>query len=211
MSLIVHGRASSSNVQAVMWGAAELGLVVTRRDVGGKFGGTDDPAYRAMNPMGRVPTLEDGDLKMFESAAILRHLVATYPREGFEASPRADMWAEWAKGTPCRGWLLDVFWAFYRTPEAARDMDAVMAAQRHYEAMLTIAMAQKGAADWMMGAQISLADIWLGHLLYRYFTVDLPRDVPVGLQAYYDRLCARDAYRTHVMIDYSELKGRLSF
>jgi glutathione S-transferase len=89
MSLIVHGRASSSNVQAVMWGIAELGLDVDRRDVGGRFGGNDTPEFLAMNPMGKVPVLQDGDVTLFESAAILRYLVARYGGGGLEHGPRA--------------------------------------------------------------------------------------------------------------------------
>ncbi|MBD3664250.1 glutathione S-transferase N-terminal domain-containing protein [Sulfitobacter sp. TSTF-M16] len=211
MTLIVHGRASSSNVQAVMWGAAELGLTVERRDVGGKFGGNDAPEYRALNPMGLIPTLEDGATVMFESAAILRYLVAQYPRSDFCVTPQADMWAEWAKGTLSRAFLLPVFWGYYRTPEAERDMDQVRVDFRTYEGLLGMAMRQRGDNKWLMGDRISLADIWAGHLLFRYFTIDLPRDVPFGLQAYYDMLCARDAFQTHVMVDYSELKGRLAF
>ena len=50
--LIIHGRATSSNVQTVTWAAAELGLEFDRLDVGGAFGGTDTAEYRALNPMG---------------------------------------------------------------------------------------------------------------------------------------------------------------
>ena len=56
--LKVWGRATSSNVQKVMWTAAELGLKVERLDVGGTFGGNDTPEYLAMNPNGLVPTVE---------------------------------------------------------------------------------------------------------------------------------------------------------
>lgn len=208
MTLIVHGRATSSNVQAVMWTAAELGLEVARRDVGGRFGGNDDPGYRAINPMGLVPSLEDGPLKMFESGAIMRYLLSAYGPRPFEASPEADMWAEWAKWTLTRAWLVPVFWGYYRAPEGARDMEAVMAGQRAYEALLAMAMRQRGAGPWMRGARISLADIWVGHLLYRYFTLDLPRQVPEGAEGYYAMLQQREAFRRHVMVDYSELKGR---
>ena len=204
--MIVHGRASSSNVQAVMWGAAEMGLAPERRDVGGKFGGTDSPAFRAMNPFGKVPVLQDGDLVMFESAAILRYLQS---RTGALApSPRADMWAEWTKHSLCRAFILDVFWAYYRTPKPERDMGSVIASLRAVERMAHMAMAQRGKAAWFVGDRISLADIWLGHVLYRYFTLDLPREVPEGLAEYYEMLCARPAYATHVMVDYSELQAR---
>ncbi|GGX51925.1 glutathione S-transferase [Tateyamaria omphalii] len=211
MTLIIHGRASSSNVQAVMWGAAELGLAVERKDVGGRFGGTDTPAFRRMNPMGLVPVLEDGDRVMFESAAILRYLVTQYGEGGVVASPRDDMWAEWAKHTLCRSFTVPLFWAYYRTPEAVRDLAAVGHALRQFEANLAVAMSERGARAWMSGETLGLADIWVGHILYRYFTLDLDRRVPAGTQDYYDALTERAAYRTHVMVDYSELKGRLSF
>lgn len=211
MSVIVHGRATSSNVQAVMWTAAELGLEVDRRDVGGRFGGTDTPEFRAMNPMCLVPVLQDGDLTMFESAAILRHVLATHGPGPFAIGPVADMWAEWSKHTLCRTFILSVFWPFYRTPEGQRDMDAVIAALREFEGSCSIAMQARGDGPWITGDRISLADIWVGHVMYRYFTLDLPREVPEGLEAYYAQCEDRPAYRDHVMIDYSELKGRLQF
>lgn len=211
MSLIVHGRATSSNVQAVMWGAAELGLEVARRDVGGRFGGTDTEAYRRMNPMGLVPVLEDGETVMFESAAILRYLVGRYGNDGLTTSPGDDMWAEWAKNTLCRSFTEPVFWAFYRTPEAERDMGKVARAIAQFEQFLSMAMAQRGEGPWIAGEALGLADIWAGHVLYRYLTLGIDRTVPAGVRAYYDALTARPAYQTHVMVDYSELKGRLSF
>lgn len=209
--MIIHGRASSSNVQAVMWCAAELGVAVKRRDVGGPFGGNDTPEYLRMNPMGRVPVLQDGALVMFESAAIQRYLLATYPSENLADTPQTDMWAEWSKWSLTRAFLEPVFWAYYRTPDAERDMVKVMAALREYERLLGMAMAQRGGGTWLVGEQISLADIWCGHMLYRYFTLDLERQVPDGLAEYYDMLVARPTFQTHVMIDYSELKGRLTF
>ena len=44
----------------VLWGLGELGLPFERIDVGGAFGKTDTPEYRAMNPTGLVPTLQEG-------------------------------------------------------------------------------------------------------------------------------------------------------
>lgn len=211
MTLVVHGRASSSNVQAVMWCAAELGLVVVRRDVGGPYGGTDTPAYRRMNPMGRVPVLQDGDVTLFESAAIQRYLLATYPSDALAHTPLTESWAEWAKWTLTRAFLEPVFWGYYRTPEDQRDMDRVRADLRRYEDLLDMAMQQRGPRDWLVGDQLSLADIWCGHMLYRYFTLDLERQVPDGLEDYYASLVARETFQTHVMIEYSELKGRMTF
>lgn len=212
MSLIVHGRASSSNVQAVMWGLAELGLTAERRDVGGRFGGTDTAEFRALNPLGLVPVLQDGDTILFESPAILRYLLLEHDPEGrLATSPRGHCWAEWGKTSLCSSFLVPIFWRFYRTPEAERDMPAVTEALRRFEELAWIAMEQRGTGPYIMGERPSLPDIWIGHILFRYFTLDLPRNPPNGLEAYFATLTDRPAYRTHVMVDYSELAGRLAF
>src|SRR3546814_1023050 len=77
--IVVHGRANSSNVQKVLWLFDEVGLAFERIDRGGRFGGLDDPAYRALNPNGLVPTVIDGGLVLWESHAILRHYARQYP------------------------------------------------------------------------------------------------------------------------------------
>ena len=88
--ITVWGRATSGNVQMVMWAIAELGLDHKRLDVGGKFGGNDTPEYRAMNPNGLVPVIQDGDGPfLWESAAIVRYLGATYGDEQFWPSSPA--------------------------------------------------------------------------------------------------------------------------
>ena len=85
----IYGRATSSNVQMVMWGAAELGLAVERLDYGFGHASTKTPEFLARNPMGLVPVLQDGDLTVWESAAILRYLCAEYGHAPFyPASPR---------------------------------------------------------------------------------------------------------------------------
>jgi len=66
----VWGRATSSNVQVVMWCLAELDLPVERTDAGFTYGVTDTPEYLAMNPNGTVPTIQDGDnLPLWEKSA----------------------------------------------------------------------------------------------------------------------------------------------
>jgi glutathione S-transferase len=70
--ITLWGRASSSNVQKVLWCCDELGLTYDQVYVGREFGGNDQPWYLEMNPMGLVPTLGDGDLTIWESNTILR-------------------------------------------------------------------------------------------------------------------------------------------
>ena len=72
------GRATSGNVQKVIFLLEELGLKYVREDYGRQFNNTNTDAYRKLNPNMKVPTLVDGDLVSWESNTILRYLAAKH-------------------------------------------------------------------------------------------------------------------------------------
>lgn len=210
--ITVLGRATSSNVQAVMWGLAELGLPCERLDYGHAHGGTDTPEFRTMNPNGLVPVLRDGDLTLFESCAILRYLAGRYggapfwPEDPVARAP-VDMWAEWGKTTFARDFTGPIFWAVVRTPPSRRDPAALERAMKVHDRNIAILEARLAGGPWVMGTDFTLADIVIGHVLYRYFTIEVARpDRPV-LAAYYRRLTERPAYAEHVMVSYQPLRA----
>ena len=211
-NLIVHGRATSSNVQTVMWVAAELGLECERLDVGGVFGGNDTPEYLALNPTGLVPTLQDGDVTVFESCAIVRYLGARYGDETFwpaDPAERAelDQWAEWGKGTLSRAVIYDIFWTLVRTPKAERDLEALAAGIVNTGKLMQILDARLGDGPYLNGENFSFADFAVSHALYRYYTLDFDRAAAPNVDAYYKRMTERPAYAEHVMVDYSSLQA----
>ena len=125
MSLIrVWGRLSSANVQKVMWALDELDLAYEHIPAGGDFGLLDTPDFRAMNPHGWVPVIDDDGTIVWESGAILRYLAAEYGDGGlWPSTPRAraaaDQWMEWAT-TTLQPHVNNHFWGWWRTPEAGR-------------------------------------------------------------------------------------------
>jgi glutathione S-transferase len=202
--LTVYGRATSLNVQAVMWGLAELGLEAERIDAGFGFGGTDTPEYRAMNPNGLVPVLRDEHVTMFESAAILRYLAARYGQSPFwpedpVARAPVDMWAEWGKVTLQANFLGAVFHPVLGGGVPEEKGRAAL--DKH----LGILEAQLGPGSWLLGDDFTLADIEVGLPLYRYFTLGIERRDWPAVAAYYERLCDRPRFAEHVMIDYHHL------
>ena len=211
--ITIYGRATSSNVQAVMWGAAELGLTCERLDYGHVYGGTDTAEFRAMNPNGLVPVLRDGDLVMFESCAILRYLAARYGDGGafWPADPtdrgQVDMWAEWAKISFCSDFTGPIFWSRVRTAAADRDEAALAKALERFESRLEILHGRLQEHDYIAGPDFTLADIVAGHVLYRWFDIDVARQSRPLVEAYYKRLAARPAYREHVMVSYDALRA----
>ncbi|WP_136440939.1 glutathione S-transferase family protein [Pacificoceanicola onchidii] len=209
--LRIHGRATSSNVQAVMWLVGELGLPNERLDVGGAFGGNQTAEFLAMNPMGRVPVIEDEDVTLFESQAILRYLAARHgsevlwPSDPVVRAP-VDQWMEWAKVNLYPSLTYKVFWQLVRTSAAERDHDLLAEGAAELDQLMTIADAQIARHGWLAGAEMTLADIAFGTHLFRYFTVPFDRaDLP-ALRAYYDRLCARPAYAEHAMVSFEALR-----
>jgi len=210
--LTVYGRATSSNVQLVMWGLAELGLTCDRLDYGHVHGGLETPEYGAMNPHRHVPTLRDGDLVIWESAAILRYLAAQYGDGGafWPADPkdraRVDMWAEWGKIELAKSFTVPIFWTCVRTAARLRDQAVLDRAVAHFDGLLATLGDQLADRAYVCGEDLTLADVSIGHLLYRWFAIDIPRAPNPAVEAYYDRLTGRPAYREHVMVDFSVLR-----
>ncbi|MBO9709398.1 MAG: glutathione S-transferase [Caulobacter sp.] len=214
--LTIWGRRSAFNVQKVLWLMGELGLAYERIEAGGDFGGLDDPAFRTLNPHGRVPLLRDGDVLVWESHAILRYLAARHG-EGTFWSPdparrvAADGWMDWSQTALQPAFLTGVFWGGYRTPEALRDEQALAAALERANRLMRRLEAQLEGRDYLLGETLSLADIPTGTNLYRYFELEIDRPSLPRVEAWYARLQARPAYAEHVMVPFGDLKGRLAF
>lgn len=214
MTLTVYGRASSSNVQPVMWCLGELGLAYERIDAGSTFGVLDTPRFKAINPNGLIPALVDGELAMWESRAILRYLAAAYGGEALwptDARERAivDQWMEWAKTTVDQPFITGVFWGFWRTPVEDHDTKKIARDWAEVNAAMALADAQLASHAFLAGDAFTLADISFGTFLFRYMTLPLDRPDLPQLSRYYDTLAERPAYQQHVMLDYAPLFRRL--
>lgn len=210
--LKVWGRKTSSNVQAVMWCIAELGLPCERVDIGHKYGGNDTAEFLAMNPNGTVPVIRDGEGEsLWETGAILRYLANRYADRTFwpaDFAQRAavDKWAEWAKINVAHSFTAPLFWRVVRTAEKDRDYPAITAALSVLNSKLAIAEAQLNQHAYLAGNELTLADIQFGHLLFRYFDIELARTPFPAVEAYYQRLQQRPAFVEHVMVSYEDLR-----
>lgn len=213
--ITIYGRATSSNVQLVMWMIGELGLDHKRLDYGHAFGGTDTAEFRAMNPMGRVPVLRqerdgDDDLVMFESGAIARYLAGRYGAEPFwpaDPTVRAalDVWAEWMKVTFAPAFAQPIFWALLNHPRG-EGREAVQDAAQALKPLARILNYRLRRGPWLAGEDFGFADVFVGHLLYRYNVLDFDKAATPALDAYYARLVGRPAFARHVMVDFEVLR-----
>jgi len=202
--LKIWGRPNSINVQKAMWAVGELGLEHERVDVGGPFGGLDTPDYLAKNPNARIPTLEDGDLVLWESNVIVRYLAARYGAGSLApADPAlhalADQWMDWQQTTTLADMFV-VFWGLIRTAPEDRNMAAIEKSTANLGGIMGRLDARLADRDYVTGTAFSMGDIPVGATCYRYLALDIERPDLLNIQRYYDRLQEREPFRTHVMI-----------
>ncbi len=154
-----------------------LGLPVTPVDVDLAGGQHKTPEYLAMNCFGQVPVIRDGDVTVADSNAILCYLASRYgaehwlPREPAQAA-QVQRWLSVAAGQlaygPCAARLITVFGAKFNPEEVI--------ARAH--ALFVILDAELAQRDWLVGEQVTIADI----ALYSY-TAHAPEG-NVALDAY---------------------------
>lgn len=205
--LKVWGRETSINVQKVMWLVGELGLEYERVDVGGPFGGLDRPDYVAMNPTGRIPTMEDDGFTLWESHAIVRHLARKHGAGSWwPDDPRtlavADQWMDWPYNLAYPQ-LIRAFLGLYRTPEDERDDDAITRALQVCATELRVLDSHLERNAYVAGDAPTMGDVPVGCIAYRWYAMDVERPELPNLAAWYARLRERPAFREHAMIPLS--------
>ena len=136
-----------------------------------------EPAYLALNPEGKVPTLLIDGRPLTEVAAILYYLARTYPEaklwpDTIEEQAQVVSWMSYAAATlhPARA----------RGPERAK-------------AIFAIADRRLGEREWAAG-RYSMADIHLFRIFWRFNGAirPAPEEFP-NLSAHHTRMLARDA------------------
>jgi len=200
--LKLWGRVNSVNVKKVLWMLEETGIPYERADAGMEHGVVDTPDYRAMNPNGRVPTIEDDGFVLWESNSILRYLAMKHGSALYPIAPAArasaDRWMDWQLSTLSRA-ERNLFWGMVRTPPEKRDIAAVMAAAQAAGvcwSMVDAWIARHGG-PYLDGPAMTIADIVLGCYARRWFgpevRVEGMPELP-ALAAWYARIGERPGF-----------------
>jgi glutathione S-transferase len=196
------GRNTSGNVQKVIFLLEELGLPYAREDYGRQFNNTADDAYLSLNPNGKVPTLLDDKVVIWESNTILRYLcnkqknTDLYPADPAQRS-EVERWMDWMLAALNPSYL-GIFKEAKKAPgERAASWDAD---SKDLRAQLEILNGALKGKTWAAGDKFSLADIALGPVVHR--CLDFPVDLPelAALKAWRKGLTERAAFRKAVGI-----------
>jgi glutathione S-transferase len=150
-----------------------------------------DPAFRAISPMGKVPALEDGETRLWDSGAICAFLADQYPAANLAP----------AIGSPKRGQYLQ--WLLYPNsviePAMAEKFSGVavnMSAHGwgSFEQMLAVLREGLKHGPWILGETFSAADVLLGTACYFMRQFKILENDPVVF-AYVDRCLTRGPFQ----------------
>jgi glutathione S-transferase len=195
--LRIWGRTNSVNAKKALWTLEELKLPYERIDAGLQFGVVNTPEYRAMNPNGLVPTIDDDGFILWESHAIVRYLAAKHGAGSLwptdlRVRADADRWMDWAFTFAAA--LRPVFWNLIRTPADKRDHKLVAEGTQKLGELATYVDSALAKRNYIAGESLTMGDIPLGCHLQLWFRLDIARPAVPRLQAWFERLCARPAY-----------------
>ena len=182
----------------------ELGVPFELRLVDRAAGAHKSPDYLKLNPNGLIPALVDGDLVLYETAAICLHLADTHP--GANLAPplgsveRAEFykWLMWLTNT-VQANLIHYFYGHRLVDEGNTVATAQIKAHtqaRVGECLTQIDahLAAQTAGPWMMGAQYSVLDpyVWMVCRWTRGFS-DRPARTYTHIGPYLQRSLQRPA------------------
>jgi glutathione S-transferase len=191
----ILGRATSGNVQKVLFFLEEVGLKYVREDYGRQFNNTNTDAYRKLNPNMKVPTLVDGDLSSWESNTILRYLAATHAPQLTGATPAektyVERWMDWmlaSLNTPYVAVFKDA-----KKPAAERAADFA-AQSADLVAQLKILDGHIAGKQWFALDRFTLAEIALAPVVKRCLEFPIERPEFAELMRWMKAVEARPAF-----------------
>jgi len=200
--LKIYGYAASINVRKVLWACEELGLAFEREDWGGGFRSTSEPAFRALNPVGMVPVIDDGGTIIWESNVIVRYLAARHGRTDLlPADPlqraHVEQWMDWQASDFNNSWRVP-FQALVRKNPDFQDAKAIEKSAQLFASMVGIVDAQLGRTGaYIAGENFTVADIAIGLSIHRWFSTPISRPPYVHVDRYYAGLLERSGFRRY--------------
>jgi glutathione S-transferase len=190
----LHGIPRSRAMRS-LWMLEELGVPYENVKVS-FINDSRKPEYLKLNPNGHIPTLQDGDLTLWESLAINLYLARKYDKglwpKTVEDEGRAFQWSIWAM-TELEEPLLTVLLNRVFYPEAQRDAKkADDAAERFKQPLGVLDGALKGR-QWLAGNAFTVADLNVASVLSWAPLAGLDLGSASNAQAWLGRSTARPA------------------
>ncbi len=196
--------APNSRAGRIVWLLEELGLEYEVNKMAFHPKDLKSDAHRARHPLGRIPVLDDGDVSIYESGAIVEYVMARYGDGGLKPAVGAVEFPEYLQWFHyCEGMVMPpintIMVHTVLLPPERRNQEVLGQARR----LLTRALAPVETAlegrEYLIG-DFSAADIMLGHSLFMANRLGQVSDDLSNLKAYLGRIEARPAFQKAIQM-----------
>ena len=194
--------APASRAGRIVWLLEELQLPYELNKMAFHPSDLKSDAHRARHPLGRVPVLEDGDVTIFESGAIIEYVIERHKNGGLKPSvdaPEFPYYLQWFHY--CEGMVMPpintiVVHTLILPPERRDEVVLGQAKKLLTKSLAPVNDALEGK-DYLIG-DFSAADLMLGHACFMANQLGCVPDEMESLKAYVDRIAARPAFQTAI-------------
>ena len=196
MTIKIYGP-SASRASRALWIVHELGIPFEHVAV--EMKDLKSAEYLKVNPNGKVPTLVDGDFKLFESMAINLYLAEKHGKDGFFPASAEDralctQWSFWGM-TEIEKSLLTVLIDMFMTPPDKKKPEAVAEALKALPKPFGVLNGALEGRDYLLGSTFTVGDLNLASICSWAKPIKYDFSPFPNVQAWLDRCLARPAYK----------------
>ena len=194
--------APNSRAGRIVWLLEELELAYDINKMAFHPQDLKSDAHRARHPLGRVPVLDDGDVRIFESGAIVEYVLARHKNGGLRPAEAAAEFPEYLQWFHyCEGMVMPpvntIVVQTVLLPPDRRDETSLAQAKRLLSKALEPVNGALEGRDYVIG-DFSAADIMLGHACFMSNRLGCVGDDMPHLKAYVERIANRPAFKTAI-------------
>lgn len=159
------------------------------------------PYYLALNPLGTIPYLRDGDAEMTESAGIVHYLVTRYGPSALAVEPGSPDYAAWlnflhqSDATLTFPQTITFRYRVLEPPEKRQPKVAEDYAKWFLARTAWVDRALSDGRPWLVAGRFTAADIAVGYAFLLAGHLGLLADVAPAIRAWWDRCQTREGFK----------------
>ena len=158
--------------------------------------------HRARHPLGRVPVLDDGDVRIYESGAIVEYVIERHKNGGLKPEVSDPLYPEYLQWFHyCEGMVMPpvntIVVQTLLLPPDRRDETVLGQAQRLLAKALEPVDESLAGREYLIGA-FSAADVMLGHACFMSNRLGCVSGEMANLKGYVERIAERPAFKTAI-------------
>ena len=194
--------APNSRAGRIIWLLEELELPyeVNKMDFHPKDLKSDE--HRSRHPLGRIPVLDDGDIRIYESGAIVEYILERHKNGGLKPDVSSNIYPDYLQWFHyCEGMVMPpintIVVQTILLPEDRRDETVLNQAKKLLSKSLEPVNKELEGKEYLIG-DFSAADIMLGHACFMSNRLGCVSDEMLNMKSYVDNINKRPAFQTAI-------------